>query len=90
MSLSKEENSIILGLPLTLILIVIIIGGISYGVLLISELIGLIIVHHYGKVNKNKNKKFFILSIIITILTFVLLIGFGFILMNLYQINKIN
>ncbi len=80
-----------LGMALFVVIFGIIGSGIGYGVLELISIGGLITVSCSKTVsNKKKEKAFFILSLLVNIITYILLIVFAFILNNSLQaiINK--
>lgn len=82
----KNGEDFILGLAAVFIFIIILVGAISYSILEILSLIGLCaVVSSKTVTNKAKNKRFFIWTSIINIITYGILIGLSRLLIGIYQ-----
>ena len=82
----KNGEDFILGLAAVFIFIIILVGAISYSILEILSLIGLCaVVSSKTVTNKAKNKRFFIWTSIINIITYGILIGLSRLLIEIYQ-----
>lgn len=82
----KKGEDFILGLAAVFIFIIILVGAISYSILEILSLIGLCaVVSSKTVTNKAKNKRFFIWTSIINIITYGILIGLSRLLIEIYQ-----
>lgn len=75
-----------LGMALLVVLFGIITSGIGYGILEVISVIGLIAVSNSNTVsNAKKEKRFFILAILLNLLTYIFIIALGFMLNNSLQ-----
>lgn len=75
-----------LGMALLVVLFGIIVSGIGYGILEVISVIGLIAVSNSNTVsNTKKEKRFFILAILLNLLTYIFIIALSFMLNNSLQ-----